>query len=481
MRGRTGGFFVDMERNNMMKNLLPSRAPWLVPALMVCSAGLLIWLYYPTLHYGFRGEEFQILYLAKHSINFYDSFISHFLGTFKVGNFFYRPIPREFSYFVMNSLFGPKPLAFRCILFALFFANTLLVYLLIKTLCKNAAVGLVAAVFFATRCCHFPLMYWILFGFENLLLGCFIFSAVLAYIGYVRSSKKWYLILCSILNLLALMTKESAVIIPVYCVMVHLLLEKPSFRRLMITVVPIACITALFVGRILVIKSSMSGTVYQPVTSLFELGKNVLWYMHNCFNNPVELTVCGTAVGMYLVFFRNKNKLALFGLVWFFVSLVPFVTLKRTGPGYLYIPVFGLSTVIALSIQPLLSKIPRGRHIGYALVCGLFVVSNLTGLRKIDFQESEQFITGVLKSFEQQGYNFPDNALIYIKGRDLPAWKSWILGQGKAFMLKHENISVYFESWGTPPPAHPGDIFYFTLSDNTMKFLGRYSNIAYSE
>jgi hypothetical protein len=440
---------------------------------LVClTTGIVFWLYYPTLYYGFRGEEFQILWRVKNNFSFYDSFVAQFIGTFKATNFFYRPVPREFSYFIVTSLFGFMPLAFRVILFILFTINIFLVYTLTKTFTHRNPIAFLSAFFFASRYCHFDLMYWILFGLENLLLALFIFSTVLVYSYFLHSFKKRYLLICCILTLLALLTKEAAIVLPLYIVSIHLILAKSTCRRLIGCILPFVCITSIFVGRIFLIRSNMSGGVYELVFSPYALGKNVLWYAYNCFNSPAELGLCAVTICISFVLCRNY-KVALFGLGWFFISLIPFVAFKRTAEAYLFIPVFGLSIIVAKSIQTLLEKIPLNRSLCMALICCVFVLGDLKNIRSADqsWKESEHFIANVQQYFEKTFPSFPDNTLIYIKDKDLPSWKRWLLGQGKVFMLKNNSISVYFESWGGKPSGHYNAIYYFKLSDDSMKLI----------
>jgi hypothetical protein len=457
---------------------VPPCSPRTVAVVFVCLAiGIVLLLYYPTLHCGFRGEEFQVLWLVKNNFSFYNSFIAQFMGTFHATNFFYRPVPREFSYFIVTSLFGFTPLAFRIILLNLFLINIFLVYTLTKTFTQRNDIAFLSAAFFASRFCHVELMYWILFGFENLILGFFIFTTVLVYIYFLRTSQKRYLGICCILTLLALLTKESAIVLPLYIVLTHVLLTKSSFRQLLYCVLPFAGISLIFVVRIFLIRGNMSGGAYGLVFSPYALGKNALWYVYHCFNGPLELGLCAITVCISFILCRN-DKAALFGLGWFFVSLIPFVAFKRTFGAYLFIPVFGISIVVAQSIQSLLDKRPFKKALCMALICCVFVLGDFKNIRSDDqlWQETDQYITSVLKSLEKEFPSFPDNSLIYIKGKE-PNWKWYLLGRGRAFMLKYNNISVHFEFWKKEPSGHFSDIYYFTLSDDSMKFIGRESQL----
>jgi hypothetical protein len=467
-----------MIKNASSQPNVPCYSSRTIPIAFVCvSIGIVFCLYYPTLRYGFRGEEFQVLCLVKNNFSFYNSFIAQFMGTFQATNFFYRPVPRELSYYILTSLFGFAPLAFRIVLFILFLINTFLVYTLTKTFALRNDIALLATVFFASRFCHAQLMYWILFGLENLLLGFFIFTTVLVYVYFLRSSQKRYLGICGILTLLALLTKEAAIVLPLYIVLTHVFLAKTSFKQLVYCVLPFVCITLIIVVRILLIRGNMSGDVYGLVFSPYALGKNVLWYAYHCFNGPLEFGLC--AVTVCISFFLCRNgKAALFGLSWFLVSLIPFVAFKRTNDAYLFIPVFGISIVVAISMQLMLDKIAFKRALCMALICCVFVLGDFKNIRSDDqsWQETDQFISSVLQSIEKEFPSFPDNSLIYIKSKE-PDWRFWLLGRGAAFMLKYNNISVYFERSGKKPSGNYSDIYYFTLSDNSMKFIGRESQL----
>jgi hypothetical protein len=439
--------------------------------------GIVFCLYYPTLHYGFRGEDFQVLQLVKNNFSFFNSFIAQFMGTFRATNFFYRPIPRELSYYILTSLFGFTPLAFRIVLFILFLMNISLVYTLTNIFTRRTDIAFLSAVFFASRFCHAQLMYWILFGLENLLLGFFIFTTVLVYVYFLRSSQKRYLGICGILTLLALLTKEAAIVLPLYIILTHILIAKPSFRQLMYCVLPFVCITLIFVVRIFLISGNMSGNVYGLVFSPYALGKNVLWYAYNCFNSRLELSLCAVIICIAFILCRNV-KTALFGLSWFFISLIPFVAFKRTIDAYLFIPVFGISIVVAMGMQSVIDNIRFKKALCLVLICCIFILGDFKKLRSEDksWQETDQFISSVLQSLEREFPAFPDNSLIYIKGKE-PDWRTWLLGQGAAFVVKYNNISVYFESSRKKPAGNYSDIYYFKLTDASMKFIGRESQL----
>jgi hypothetical protein len=467
----------------MLKNFsnqpeVPGHNSRMSPLVLVClSVGMVFFLYYPTLRYGFRGEDFQVLQLVKNNFSFFNSFIAQFMGTFRATNFFYRPIPRELSYYILTSLFGFTPLAFRIVLFILFLINLFLVYILTKTVTRRADIALLSTVFFASRFSHAQLLHWILYGLENLLLGCFIFTAVLVYVCFLRSSQKRYMIMCCVLTLLALLTKEAAIVLPLYIILTHILIAKPSLRQLMRCVFPFACIVLIFAARIYLIKGNMSGDVYGLVYSPYALVKNTLWYSYNCFNGPLEVGLC-TAAACISFFLCRDGKAALFGLGWFFTSLIPFVAFKRTVDAYLFIPVFGISIVVAMCMQSLLDNLRFKKALCLVLLCCVFILSDFKKLRSEDkpWQETDQFISGVLQSLEREFPSFPDNSLIYIKGRE-PDWRTWLLGQGAAFMVKYNNISVYLESSRKTPPDRYSDIYYFTLTDDSMKFIGRESQL----
>jgi hypothetical protein len=449
-----------------------------IPIVFVCLAiGIVFYLYYPTLRYGFRGEEFQVLRLVKNNFSIYNSFITQFMGTFRATNFFYRPIPREFSYYILTSLFGFTPLAFRIVLFILFLINIFLVYALTKIFTQRTDIAFLSAVFFASRFCHVQLLYWILFGFENLFLAFFIFAAVFTYACFLRSSQKRYLGICYVLTLLAFLTKEAAIVLPFYIMLTHAFLAKSSLKRLIYNVLPFAFITLIFVVRIFLIKGNMSGDVYGLVYSPYALAKNTLWYIYNCFNGPIEFGLCAAVVCVSFFLCRD-GKTALFGLGWFFSSLIPFVAFKRTVDAYLFIPVFGISIVVATSMQAVIDNIRFKRALCLALIFFAFVLGDFKRLRSEDqsWQETDQFISSVLQSLEKEFPSFPDNSLIYIKGKD-PDWRTWLLGQGAAFMLKYNNISVYFECSGKKPAGHYSDIYYFKFTDDSMKFIGRESQL----
>lgn len=466
-------------------------AAWTGTGGMIClAAGILILLYYQTLPSGFRGEEFQLLWLIQNKFSFYDSFVSQFLGEFQATNCFYRPIPREFCYFVVTSLFGPTPLAFRVILFALLLANVLLVYTLAHLFSTSRSIAFLAAVFFVTRYCHADLMYWILFGFERLLVALFILSAVLAYSVFLQTEKHRYFLISCACTLFALMTHEVAFVLPAYIVLVHVLHENPGFRRLAYCCLPFVCLTLLFVLRILLVGRTTSGAHLQHIVfanafSPVVLVKNTLWSLYNCFNGPVECFILISVIFLVLAF-RRFDKLTLFGLSWFIVSLLPFIAMNGLCGAYLMLPVFGISIIVAQSIQATLKRTSRANTAVLAIICCMFMLSAFKNLRSGDrawqeslrksdaaWQESEQYIANVLSYFSSCVSSLPGNALVCLRGQGLSGEKLWLLGEGMAFRVNFDAITVCFESEKHRGFEHREDIYYFDLSDTSITFPGR--------
>ncbi len=118
---------------------------------------------------------------------------------------FYRPLTTQLFWRLGQNLFGLQPLGYHLIAFGFFLVNILLVFWLVKLLCRNDGLAVLTSFFYAFSGSHFYRLFF-LSQIQELALATF---GLLTVIFYLRGS---WLFLAGFL--LALASKETAVVIP---------------------------------------------------------------------------------------------------------------------------------------------------------------------------------------------------------------------------------------------------------------------------
>jgi uncharacterized membrane protein len=177
------------------------------PLIVFIFTGLV---YAPTLRFRFVYDDLpQILNNPKlRSWGFAGNFLSghvwDFDPTAAAGNY-YRPL---FQYWLLlnYSLFGPEPLWWHVTTVLLHSTATVLVYILAKQILRDLTAAGFAALIFGLHPIHAEAVAWVS-GLTEPLLAIFLLSSLIC---HLRSHGK----ISVLLYFLALLAKESAVILP---------------------------------------------------------------------------------------------------------------------------------------------------------------------------------------------------------------------------------------------------------------------------
>lgn len=131
---------------------------------------------------------------------------------FSPGEFpFYRPIPTQIYFFFFGKLFGLQPLGYHAVNFLIYFINVLLVFRLGSMLTGRWRVGAIAGLIYAINSTHTAPLFSAAYVHE-LLYVCFGLLTVITYLQFLKNQRS--LVASCIFFVLALMTKENAVILP---------------------------------------------------------------------------------------------------------------------------------------------------------------------------------------------------------------------------------------------------------------------------
>lgn len=124
---------------------------------------------------------------------------------------FYRPIPTQLFFFILQSFFGLEALPYYLIVSSFFILLIILVYLFSKKLTNDSKQSLAITLFYALSHTHFTRLYF-LSAFQEIAMAVFVLSSLLF---LLKKDQLKYLIFGLLAYCFALMSKETALVMPV--------------------------------------------------------------------------------------------------------------------------------------------------------------------------------------------------------------------------------------------------------------------------
>jgi hypothetical protein len=345
-----------------------------------------------------------------------------------LGNY-YRPIALLWL-LINHQLFGLNPSWWHLTTVLAHLAATLAVYVLVNTVVKDRFLAGFAALIFGLHPVHIEAVAWVS-GFTEPLLAVFFIASFLAYLranADQRVRHRGWLSLSLVLFALAVLTKETAIILPAFIAAYEWIFKpgsgktgehqcperrttergpRPHARRaknaLACAVPYIALAAAYLVTRAVVLKGlSHTLSKLSPWTFVFTW-PSVLWFYVKHLGWPVGLSafydtpyvreprlsnfilpataVASLAFGLWLALKRStqdNRQVIGFALIWLALPILPLLNISVFREGemvhdrYLYLPSVGLSIMLAFVLSRLCSG--RSRLFGRPI---LQVVSGL--------------------------------------------------------------------------------------------------------
>jgi hypothetical protein len=357
-----------------MTNLI--RRYWKPLAIFIVPLAM----FWPSLFGFFTNDDFFFLRIAH--VSSFKDFFNFFNLLNDVGGIgVYRPLTLRVFYFLGVELFRLNPMPLHVISFITFFINIFMVGRLVELLTKNHKIALLSSFLYATSVTHFGQLYYI-GAFQELFLTLLFLSSVIFFIkNKVKTSM--------FLFVLALMSKETAVVIPFVLIATHFYLRltsvaKVSLRKLTAMLTPYFVILGIYLFLHFHNFGTISGDSYVWDFSPSRAVNSIGWYGLWSLNLP-EMLVDFVGPGLHLnpnllkywaqeiipifilffiqvaimigLFFKfvksakgvNKNSwyLIIFSLFWFAATLLPVLFLPvHKFTYYLTLPLFGVVLIL---------------------------------------------------------------------------------------------------------------------------------------
>lgn len=322
---------------------------------------------------------------------------------------YYRPLGMQIPFFLMQKIFGINPFPYHMLIFLTHSLNIILVYKLIKLLSKNTFSGLLSAFLYGTSTVHYIPFYW--FATYAFILGPTFFLSSFFYFLKAQKMNIYYSI-SLVLFLFGLLTNEIVATLPII-----LFLYLFTFKRdKLIFVLPYFFFSAfLFLIRF-VFFPPVAGEAYsidfgrgviqnlkmyllwsanwsEPITEqlvkLFVFQKEFVAEFRGV--TIVTLTTFFIHISIILVSIifaiktrmKNMDKVLLFGICWYLVSLTPVLFFPTHRFAY-YLPVamVGFLLVICNYLFSLLKTLnllnPIASYVLVGFVCLNWIVAAYT-------------------------------------------------------------------------------------------------------
>lgn len=306
----------------------------------------------------------------KELTNIPQAFQEDIFRTPQNGGTFYRPIER--ITFILDAQFGEWPLIFMSHLsnVVLHITAMLLLFLLLLKMSVRRGVAFLLILIFSIHPLTAQTVAFIS-GRNDSLLAIFIFPALIFFIDFLQKQRREYLFLHFFFFSLALLTKETAVILPVLCAGYLLLctdwkkILEHSATYLTILFGWIGITGIWFLIRLSVLHNFIGNADYNIFLSIYKnlpslipaIGKIFLPFDLSVFPIMKDMSLSYgllslSMLAIWFIFSEKKNlKLISFGILWFvifiFLTLVkPNDTIPEFSENRIYIPMFGCIFVI---------------------------------------------------------------------------------------------------------------------------------------
>ncbi len=352
-------------------------------------------LFIDSLAYDFVWDD-HVLIVSNQYTKYFRYLPSFFTQDFsrltfdELGGRFYRPF-LALSFLLDYQVWGLNPAGYHLTNLILHAGNSLLAYSLGLRVLRREGLALLAALLFAAHPVHVEVVAFISGRVDSLLTMFFLLS-VLAFVRFRQdrqaSGSRAYGASLVFFGL-ALLSKETAVILPLIVLAYDLLFDREGkvsrsgrdLRRVVLVHAPFLAVLAAYLllrwhaigslldtgvplagipERLLVATGAMSRYLIQ---SFFPVSLNPLYDLPPPRQFPLEtvgVVSSGLLLGAGMVVASRASRLILWSVLWYFVTLLPASNLVPLHPPrgtvlmaerYLYLPSLGICWFLALLLQ----------------------------------------------------------------------------------------------------------------------------------
>lgn len=424
------------------------------------------------------------------------------------GQTFYRPLSRESYNLVSFKLFGLNPLPYHLINVLLILINLGLIIIFLSLFTRKVLPILLMLPLFLLSSIHNIELYY-LSSVQILLSSAFILSSIISFVLFLRSKLKVYILFSLLFYCIALLSHESAIILPVILFFLNFLVFKLTIRKNVVYILMFVILAIIYLFSISTLFDLPKQEVYRPTFNLNNIFNSLVWYISWSFGLPEILTdfvsskflikkefiswygeyakitfpLIFVYVGMILlhllIYFKSfiKNRLLLFFIFSFFISISPFLFF----PQHKFIYYLGLPIVFfCAGLSLILSIIWKGKGFNKTMVLVILFSFSFVSLQTINLNSLTHWAAkrpkaakSLLDQFENSYPNPKKGSKFYIL--DDPSYpaisKEWGTSSKQAFYIlsgsdavqllyKDTNMKVFYQAFNNFPQLVSKDLLY---------------------
>jgi tetratricopeptide (TPR) repeat protein len=351
----------------------------------------------PSLDNGFITNWDDADYVVKNpdirELNFHN--IATIFSSTYVSN--YQPLTM-LSYMVDFQFFQLNPMAFHFTNVVWHIANCLLVFLLIYTLSGSNLASLIAALLFAIHPLRVESVAWVAER-KDVMSAFFYFLSLLFYIRYLKLPGKSLYYLGIFSFLFSLLCKPMAVSLPIVLLLIYYLKNGRPDKKAIMNTIPFFAIAAVF-SVITLFAQNVLAPVGTDTFSLSILNRLCIPFYGIVFyivKTVIPFRLCsfypfpGNAEYPFMIiisplivaglmgllyYFRSHSRKLLFGLLFYFFTLLPVLQIIPVGNAmvadrYSYIPGVGICFLVASFFLFVKDKFRTRKSLQMALSAGM--------------------------------------------------------------------------------------------------------------
>lgn len=315
-------------------------------------------IYRPILDAGFWSDEYQ--HIAPATRLPLKDFLAYYLDP-TTQSIWYRPI-QGILLGAEYGLFKNDPRGYHLVHLILHIANTVLLFALVTRITRNWRIGFISALGYSTWAIYSLAVFWV--GVADPIVGVFCITALGLWYVHLERADRYLGILAHIALIGALLTKETAVVIPfVFVLTDRWLVAKPATRNQLFTrYLPSAIIVLIYgiVDYMAVAHGAFTRDTRYGVG--FHLLSNTLQYL-SLWSFPWGLPTPLGYIWLFLIlciflyFVVRRNARILFLGVIGPLLITPVLPFPLFDTRYLYLPLMVSAVGFALFIEGIYPKI----------------------------------------------------------------------------------------------------------------------------
>ncbi|MDP8234189.1 MAG: tetratricopeptide repeat protein [Candidatus Saelkia tenebricola] len=338
-------------------------------------------------------------------------------------------------YSLEYQLFRINPAGYHFTNLLLHIINIILLFYFISLISNNKTIINLTTALFALHPVQTEPVNWI-GARADLLVGLFSLLAITLFINFIKTTKYRFYIFSLFAFILALFSKEIAILIPLIFLSLTKLLDKKIKSRLKIA--PFIIAMLYFILRQIVMKELpqrpwWGGSFYSNILSVMMISSEYIFKLIYPYNLSIDYNfilpesifdiriLASVAIYTLLIIwaFKNypKNKLITFGIVWFIFFLLPALNIVPltvlVADRFLYLSSIGVFLAISISIARF-TKTKTRKNLIIVLFSLLIINYAFTITRRTkDWHNDKTLFESVLKYYPQSARAYAEIGSFY--------------------------------------------------------------------